>query len=65
MKSKRKKNLEGEIGAFMKQYARKAYPGWDPNDRSYDRKLEEKIKHMNPEELSELLYGGSEDEEKN
>lgn len=63
MKSKRKKKLEGEIGAFMKQYKRKAHAGWDPNDRSYDRELEKKIKNMSPEELDELMRG--EDEEEN
>ncbi|WP_020407205.1 hypothetical protein [Hahella ganghwensis] len=62
MKSKRDKKLEGDIGAFIKQYRRKAQAGWDPNDRSYDRKLEERIKHMSPEELSDLLYGSEEDD---
>lgn len=46
----------------MKQYQRKAHAGWDPNDRAYDRELEEKIKHMSPEELNQLLYGGEDDE---
>ena len=41
---------------FAKQYARKKPKnGGDPNDRNYDRKLEEKIKRMKPEELAELL----------
>ena len=31
--------------------------GWDPNDRSYDRKLEEKMKRLSPEDLSDLLSG--------
>ena len=61
MKSKRTKKLEGEIGTFIKQYQRKAQARWDPNDRRYDRKLEEKIKHMSPEELNELLYGSEDD----
>ncbi len=62
MKSKRTRKLEGDIGAFLKQYKRKAHAGWDPNDRRYDRELEEKIKHMSPEELNDLMYGSDDDE---
>jgi len=51
-----KKKIKAEYDAFIKQYARKrAKNGKDPNDRDYDRKLEEKIKRMKPEELVELL----------
>lgn len=64
MKSRRTRKLEGDIGAFIKQYQRKAHAGMDPNDRGYDRKLEEKIKHMSPEELSDLMYGREEDDER-
>jgi hypothetical protein len=44
----------------MRQYGRKAHPRHDPNDRGYDRKLEEQIKHMDPVELDELLHEGPE-----
>jgi hypothetical protein len=50
-------NLAGKLGRFVQQYGRKAHKGHDPNDRSYDPKLEQKMKRMAPEELSELLYG--------
>ena len=51
-----KKKIKAEYDAFIKQYARKrAKNGKDPNDRNYDRKLEEKIKRMKPEELVEIL----------
>jgi len=50
-------NLAGELGRFVQQYGRKAHKGHDPNDRSYDPKLEQKMRRMKPEELSELLYG--------
>ena len=63
MTSKRKKKLEGEVGTFVKQYRRKAYPGHDPNDRRYDRSVEAKIKHMSAEELDELLNGGGNEED--
>ena len=51
-----KKKIKAEYDAFTKQYSRKrGKNGGDPNDRNYDRKLEEKIKRMKPEELVELL----------
>ena len=62
MKSNRIKKLESEIGVFIQQYKRKAHAGMDPNDRRYDRKIEKKIKHMNPEELSRIMYGDDSEE---
>ncbi|MCG8685945.1 MAG: hypothetical protein MI892_13785 [Desulfobacterales bacterium] len=53
----RKKKIEREMGSFMRQYSRKKHPNWDPNDRQYDRRMEEKIKNMDPEELSEIISG--------
>jgi hypothetical protein len=44
----------------MRQYGRKAHPGHDPNDRGYDRKMEHLVKHMDPEELDDLLHGDDE-----
>lgn len=61
MISKRKKRLEGEIGAFIRQYARKRHPGMDPNDRRYDREIERKIRQMKPEELDALMRDGEDD----
>lgn len=55
MGQRKKKRLAGELAAFVRQYRRKAHPKWDPNDRGYDRKLEEKIKRMKPEELDAML----------
>jgi len=52
-----KSKLAAELGRFVHQYARKAHKNWDPNDRNYDRKLEEKMKRLSPEDLSELLSG--------
>jgi len=43
----------------VQQYARKAQAS-EPNDRQFDRKLEDKIKRLSPSELSDLL---SEDEQ--
>ena len=55
--NKRKEKLQAKIGAFMQQYARKSQRGQEPNDRSYSRAIESKIKRMKPEELDELLNG--------
>ena len=63
MSSKRNKKYESRISGFMKQYMRKRQPGWDSNDRSYDRNLEKKIKRMNPFELDQFLNGENESEE--
>jgi hypothetical protein len=52
-----KPKLAAELGRFVQQYARKAHKHWDPNDRNYDRKLEEKMKRLSPEDLSDLLSG--------
>ena len=58
--SKRTRKLKGDVGLFLKQYQRKSQSGVEPNDRRYDRKIEKKIKNMNPEELSEIIVGESE-----
>jgi hypothetical protein len=58
---KSKQRLEGEVGAFVQQYARKAYPTHDPNDRRYNREVEGKVRRMRPEDMDELLHG-SQDE---
>ncbi len=55
--SRRKQKIAAQVGEFMRQYQRKAHAGYDPNDRSYDRKLEAKLKRMRPEDLDALLHG--------
>ena len=58
--SKRRDNIRRNVGAFLKQYRRKAHAGHDPNDRQYSREMEKRIKSMNPEELSEVMAGEDE-----
>lgn len=59
MASPRKKSmLASKLGKFVQEYERKAQKGWDPNDRGYDRKVENVIKRLPAEELSELMSGG-------
>ncbi|WP_202927632.1 hypothetical protein [Undibacterium crateris] len=52
-----KSTLAGKLGKFVQEYGRKAQKGLDPNDRNYDRKIEEKMKRLPPDQLSELLTG--------
>ena len=55
------KKIKSNIGTFLKQYKRKSDKNIDPNDRSYDRNLEEIIKKMKPDELFCLMYDGDDD----
>ena len=44
-----------EVARFVRQYARKAQRGQEPNDRDYDHKMEHRLKRLKPEVLDELL----------
>jgi hypothetical protein len=55
MNRRRKQQLKWRVEVFLQQYARKNAPGYDPNDRRYDREVEALVKRMTPEELAELL----------
>jgi len=57
-----RKRIRRELGSFLDSYGRKAHAGHDPNDRGYDRKLEQRIKRMPAEELDELLNGDEPEE---
>jgi hypothetical protein len=63
MTEKRKRKIiEQNLGGFLRQYARKAQKnGSDPNDRWYDREIEERIKRMKPEDLDRLMRGEEDD----
>ena len=58
--AKRRQRLQGELGAFVRQYGRKKNRN-DPNDRRYDRQTERLVKQMDPRELDDLLHGDSDD----
>jgi hypothetical protein len=62
---KRDKKLLNDVGLFVQKYARKAQRGIEPNDRNFDRKVEQKIKTMKPEDLSRLLGEDGEEHENN
>ena len=60
-REQRRGKMIGRLRVFVQQYARKAYPNWDPNDRRYDRDIEKVVKRMSPEELDRLLRDDEED----
>jgi hypothetical protein len=64
MTSRRPKHprVIGQLGHFVQQYARKAQKAAEPNDRGYDRKVEQAMRKLRPEDLSALLSGDGEDE---
>ncbi len=45
---------------YLRQIGRKAQKGQEPNDRRFDRKLDEKLKRMRPEDV-DALFRGEED----
>jgi hypothetical protein len=49
------------MGAFLRQYGRRAQAGVEPNDRLYDRAIERYLRKLKPEEL-DVLLNGDEDE---
>jgi hypothetical protein len=56
-----RQGLEKKIGRFLQQYQRKAQKGREPNDRLYDRGIEQYLRKLRPEEL-DVLLNGAEDE---
>ena len=56
-----KEAIGKQIGAFLRQYRRRAHAGHDPNDRGYDRGIEQYLRRLKPEDL-DVLLNGEEDE---
>jgi uncharacterized protein YaaW (UPF0174 family) len=44
-----------QLATFVQRYARKARRTGDPNDRRYDRSVENAFKQMPPDDLDRLL----------
>ena len=44
-----------DVAGFAKSYARKAQKRREPNDRHYNRELEQKLTRLKPDELDRLL----------
>jgi uncharacterized protein (TIGR02996 family) len=49
--------LEAQIGVFLRQYARRSKYCSGPNDRSYNREVENKVQRMDAEYFDRLLRG--------
>jgi hypothetical protein len=55
--NKRRQRVQAKVARFAQQYARKKPGGMgEPNDRQYDRKVEQMVRHMDPVELDRLLH---------
>jgi len=63
MAEKTTKALASRIGEFLRLYGRKAQRGTEPNDRRYDRKLEQRLKRMKPIDVSALISGSDDDDD--
>jgi hypothetical protein len=52
----RREWLKKNLPAFLRVYGRTSRrPGADPNDRHYDRKLQQELKRMDPHDLDAML----------
>jgi hypothetical protein len=54
---KEKEEIGKRIGAFIQKYKRRAQKGREPNDRGYDRAIEQYLRKLKPEDLDVLLNG--------
>ena len=59
--SRRTNRLAGQLSAFVQQYRRKSQRNTEPNDRKYSREAEAEMKRLQPELLSELISGETND----
>ena len=58
----RKDREAADVQLFVRRYGRKARAGGlDPNDRDYDRRVENRIRRMSPEDLDALLRAGEDE----
>ena len=58
--SEKKQRLANATAIYLRQIGRKAQKGAEPNDRAYDRKLDDKLKRMRPEDVDMLFRGEDE-----
>lgn len=60
MKSSRRDREAAEIDLYLRQVARPAQKGKDPNDRRHDRDIERKMRRLKPQALDALLNADEE-----
>lgn len=51
LSKQRTATLAKKVGAFLRQYTRQSQKRQEPNDRTYDRKMESVLKRLRPEDL--------------
>ena len=54
---KNRRWLERNLGSFLRQYARKAPRGREPNDRRYDERVAATVTRLRPDDLDRLMRG--------
>jgi len=61
VKAPDKRRLASDAAArYLREVGRKRQKGIEPNDRSHDRKFEQKLKRLPPEDV-DALFRGDED----
>jgi len=62
--SKREKQaIATRIGAFLQQYRRRSQKGQEPNDRGYDREIEQALRMLRPEDVDAIINDRLEDDD--
>lgn len=57
----KKQRLAAATARYLRQIGRQAQKGQEPNDRGFDRKLDEKLKRMRPEDVDALFRDGDDE----
>ena len=64
LSKKGRQELARRVGRFFQQYGRRSQKNTEPNDRQYDRGVEQIIRRLKPEDL-DILLNGEDDERLN
>lgn len=57
----KKQRLAAATARYLRQIGRQAQKGQELNDRGFDRKLDEKLKRMRPEDVDALFRDGDDE----
>lgn len=60
--SEKRLRLAAATARYLRQIGRRAQKGEGANDRTFDRKLGEKLKRMRPEDVDTLLRDGGDEQ---
>lgn len=56
----KKRRLTDAAATYLRKVGRRKQKGQEPNDREHDRKLEQQLKRMRPEDIDTLFHGETE-----